>query len=58
MVAEYLNINEAEDFEIPQEALDAITMEEYLIELESMLEELEQLEEPVELEEPQQSEEA
>jgi len=40
-VVEYLNINTAEDFEIPEEALNAITMEEYLEEIELLLEEIE-----------------
>lgn len=46
MLAEYLNINSAEDFEIPQEALNAMTMEEYLEELTKELEALEEFEEP------------
>ena len=46
MVGEYLNINNAEDFEIPEEALNAISMEEYMEQLEEALKELEQMEIP------------
>lgn len=44
MVADYLNVNKAEDFEIPEEALNAISMEEYLEGLEEALEAQEEVE--------------
>lgn len=37
MVAEYLNINSAEDFEIPEEALNGMSMEEYELYIEELL---------------------
>lgn len=40
MIAEYLNINNAEDFEIPEEALNGMSMEEYELYLEELLEAL------------------
>lgn len=36
LVGEYLNVNNAEDFEIPKEALNAITMDEYMEMIEEM----------------------
>ena len=45
MVAEYLNINKAKDFKISEEALNAISMEEYLEGLQEALEALPELEE-------------
>ncbi|WFA09151.1 copper amine oxidase N-terminal domain-containing protein [Tissierella sp. Yu-01] len=51
MVAEYKNINEAEDFEIPEEALNAITTEELLEKAAEEAAEVEETEEEVDSEE-------
>ena len=49
MVAKYLNINKAEDFEIPEEALNAISMEEYQEEIKLNVEVLEEVEDAEEV---------